>query len=64
MSPISRDIDTEAWSGEQAADVGQFTGKAGPGHYPASPVPLGATVMGPPHFLPLDFDGLMFPDPR
>lgn len=64
MAPISKDIDTEAWSGEQAAGVGRFTGKVGPGQHPAGPTLLGATVMGYPHFLPLGFDDLMFPDPR
>lgn len=64
MSPLSRDTDAEAWSGEQAAGVGQFIGKAGPGQHPAGPTPLGATVMGHAHFLPLGFDDLMFPDPR
>lgn len=44
--------------------MGQFTGKAGPGQYPAGPAPLGATVMGHPHFLPLGFDDLIVPEPR
>lgn len=63
LSPIT-DTDTEAWSAEQAADVGQFTQEAGPGQHPAGPTPLGATVIRHPHFLPLGFDDLMFPDPR